>query len=679
MSRGFADTYLSSKGQVAMKAALYDSGVHGTKKYHIMVLNKGLILTVITTKECGELCGIFANVDGKGVFIEDPLAVLFGPSGPHLPKPGVKNVAHNPSFGPVWRCLDTGDTAKEWAHAWTRPHPSYPTWVLNVDPMTVTRVVVFVIVAAAAPGPGPAPLLVGVCALCAAKDVKLTDAAKEIAAKDAVSAALTQTLAVKDAAFMALERERGSLTTRLTDAAKEIAAKDAAITGLKTDAAKEIGELKAKVTTKDAEVVRMALTITTKDKEIGELKARVAALLAAGAAPRPILLLGPATFDRTSIPLGCPTVTVPGGGGRFLHVDVPIPDFLNSLIATGGFRGRPMTGMRIARFDALSTDPAGDEDVATMKGVHKRLMSLRDTALVEFSDQFSKLPPAEVADKKTVVRALKGMFVAPYGAGNFVYAFHGCRFDAVLAIFQNGFVVLNRGDGGYFGKGVYTTRSIEYAARYATGELATIAAVPTPAPLSPTDPPAGCYPVIVCCAAVSMAYPVTRGPTDYPSGASVSKFFSPKGQPSKGLQNGADTHVVPVCETTTKAELKGHTGVVLFVVFSPDGRFLATASHDTTARVWDVASGTDKSGNSNAPTDARQPRYTVMNQRGRHNVYLRTPQRHLLGSTIPVGVVTTTPLTRHNGMYERGSLPAPQRHQQSTTTAPTIRHNGTKR
>ena len=59
--------------------------------------------------------------------------------------------------------------------------------------------------------------------MCAAKDVKLTDAAKEIAAKDAVNAALTQTLAVKDAAIMALERERGSLTTRLSDAAKEIA------------------------------------------------------------------------------------------------------------------------------------------------------------------------------------------------------------------------------------------------------------------------------------------------------------------------------------------------------------------------------------------------------------------------------------------------------------------------
>ena len=88
MSRGFADTYLSSKGQVAMKAALYDSGVHGTKKYYIMVLNKGLILTVITTKECGELCGIVANFDGRNVYIEDPLAVVFGPTGPHFPKPG---------------------------------------------------------------------------------------------------------------------------------------------------------------------------------------------------------------------------------------------------------------------------------------------------------------------------------------------------------------------------------------------------------------------------------------------------------------------------------------------------------------------------------------------------------------------------------------------------------------
>lgn len=46
---------------------------------------------------------------------------------------------------------------------------------------------------------------------------------------------------------------------------------------------------------------------------------------------------------------------------------------------------------------------------------------------------------------------------------------------------------------------------------------------------------------------------------------------------------------VPV--DTTRSTLTGHTGPVVAVAISPDGTWLATASHGRTLRIWDAVTG----------------------------------------------------------------------------------------
>ena len=67
--------------------------------------------------------------------------------------------------------------------------------------------------------------------------------------------------------------------------------------------------------------------------------------------------------------------------------------------------------------------------------------------------------------------------------------------------------------------------------------------------------------------------------------------FSPDG---KFVATASDDRTARLWEIATGKDIRqfiGHEGQVKSVTFSPDGKYLLTGSDDTTARLWDVATG----------------------------------------------------------------------------------------
>lgn len=88
--------------------------------------------------------------------------------------------------------------------------------------------------------------------------------------------------------------------------------------------------------------------------------------------------------------------------------------------------------------------------------------------------------------------------------------------------------------------------------------------------------------------------PAGRGPEGMLFTAAVSpdgRLLAVGGYPLGAGQDGHPVYLITLPGGPLQTALRGHTDVIHGLAFSPDGKWLASASADGTARIWDVARG----------------------------------------------------------------------------------------
>ncbi len=139
-------------------------------------------------------------------------------------------------------------------------------------------------------------------------------------------------------------------------------------------------------------------------------------------------------------------------------------------------------------------------------------------------------------------------------------------------------------------------RSVEQSVRLEAGEKATVAVTLEAEPPTPrVEPPSAPPPNEVALPGRSKAlefqpFVLARSLTAHGGGVN-SVVFSPDG---RQLASASDDDLVKIWEMATGSEIRslaGHRDQVHSVAYSPDGRWLASGSRDKTIRLWDAASG----------------------------------------------------------------------------------------